>query len=119
MTIGPLSQRPEGTVPARIEFGTDARASRPREDGVRKQAPTSATPIKAQGQAERIFQHILERLGNDPQSLARLRGLATQTFEHMSESESPVVAALTHAKLQVMLAEHLRRLEGQRVDQTA
>ena len=86
---------------------------------MRRNPATPATPIKAQGQAERIFQHILERLGNDPQSLDRLRGLATQTFEHMADSESPVVAALTHAKVQVMLAEHLRRLEGQRIDQSA
>lgn len=100
-------------------------ADKPRNSG----APSAAhvaegpgpleTPQKVQVRAERIFQAILQRLGRDPHAMEHLRSIALATLEHVPASEGPVVAALTHARVQGMVADLSRRQHLAGVDRIA
>jgi DNA-binding TFAR19-related protein (PDSD5 family) len=109
----PSDVRPRASETQRQVGAREAASLAPQRPG------TIETPHKVQDRAERIFQAILQRIGRDPEALERLRSLALTTMDRSSEAEGPIVAALTHARVQGMVADLTRRSRLSSVDMTA
>lgn len=109
----PSGMRPKASEAQRQVGAREAASREPQRPGAIE------TPHKVQDRAERIFQAILQRIGRDPEALERLRSLALTTIDRSSEAEGPIVAALTHARVQGMVADLTRRSRMSSVDMTA
>lgn len=123
VSITPVTPSVEGRLPAglRPKAGEAQRQAGAREVPFRAPHRPGAieTPHKVQDRAERIFQTILQRIGRDPEALERLRSLALATMDRSAEAEGPLVAALTHARVQGMVADLTRRSRMSGIDMTA